>query len=320
MKPLALVVLLAVTSSAIAAESSTLVKIPADGSNPKVPEPFRMPEQSFTVTQKLRYELPASGVEVHQIQFPSFVKSSHASNDTVYGECFRPKKPGKKPAVIVLDILDGAGLVSRGEAVWLASQDVVAVTLVMPYYGPRRPTGEKLRMLSTDIKQSMDNVKQAIWDSRRAIAWLAEQPDVDPERIGVVGTSLGSFLGGVTAAAEPRVKSACLLLGGGDLVEVYYDHPQAALVLQALRLIGITKDTLKKQISWADPLTFAPQLKDKRLLLIGASRDDVVPPIAMKRLWEATGQPKIVWLDATHVGAAAYAFKAMNSVIAHIKE
>ena len=136
----------------------------------------------------------------------------------------------------------------------------------------------------------------------------------------MVGTSLGSFLGGVTAAAEPRITSACLLLGGGGLVDAFSDHPQAAIVLQGLRLIGFNKESLKKQIAWADPLTFAPQLKEKRLLLIGASRDDVVPPKAMKRLWEATGEPKVLWLDATHVGAAAYAFKAMNAVIAHIKE
>lgn len=312
--------LLFAASQGICAEQQTPVRMPADAQSGSVPEPFRMPEQQFLVKQSLKYNLSTSGVEVHRLQFPSFVKSQHPSNDVVHGELFLPKKPGKKPAVIVLDILDGAALVSRGEAVWLASQDIIAVTLVMPYYGPRRPDGQKLRMLSTDVQQSMNNVKQAVLDCRRAIAWLETLPDVDPERIGVVGTSLGSFLGGVTAAAEPKVKKACLLLGGGGLVDAFYEHPQAAFVLQALRLIGITKDVLKKQIAWADPLTFAPQLKTKELLLIGASRDDVVPPVAMKALWEATGQPKLVWLDATHVGAAAYAFKAMNAVIAHLKE
>ena len=65
---------------------------------------------------------------------------------------------------------------------------------------------------------------------------------------------------------------------------------------------------------------YAKWLKPKRLLLIAASRDDVVPPAAMKRLWEATGQPKLIWLDATHVGAAAYVFPTMQAVIAHVKE
>jgi hypothetical protein len=40
----------------------------------------------------------------------------------------------------------------------------------------------------------------------------------------------------------------------------------------------------------------------------------------MERLWEATGKPKIIWYDATHVGAAAYVFPAMTAVLEHVKE
>ncbi len=40
----------------------------------------------------------------------------------------------------------------------------------------------------------------------------------------------------------------------------------------------------------------------------------------MKRLWEATGQPKLLWGNATHAGAAAYVFPTMQAVIAHVKE
>jgi hypothetical protein len=122
------------------------------------------------------------------------------------------------------------------------------------------------------------------------------------------------------AAAEPRVHSACLILGGGGLVEAFYNHPRAQWAAHALLLAGITREKLSRQIAPVDPLTYAGRLKDKKLLLIGASRDDIVPPAAMTRLWEATGKPKIIWLDATHVGAAAHAFTAMNAVIAHLKE
>jgi hypothetical protein len=84
-------------------------------------------------------------------------------------------------------------------------------------------------------------------------------------------------------------------------------------------LLGLKKEKLKAIIDPIDPLTYADRLKPKRLLLIGASRDEVVPPMALKALWQATGQPSIVWLDATHVGAAAYAFPAMKAVIQHVK-
>jgi hypothetical protein len=51
--------------------------------------------------------------------------------------------------------------------------------------------------------------------------------------------------------------------------------------------------------------------------MIAASRDDVVPPQAARALWEATGKQKIVWFDATHVGAALYIFDGIDVVLDH---
>ena len=288
------------------------------------PERFRLPPGAFTVSVVKTHDLPESGVEVFALTFPSGAKSKHPENDVVHAEYFRPKVvAGKVPAAVVFDILDGAGAVSRGQAVWLASQGVPAVRVVLPYYGPRRPAvapgGPKLRFLSPDIAGSLANVRQGVLDGRRAAQWLAERPEVDPGKVAVVGTSLGSFVGALVAASEPRVSAAALLLGGGGLVEAFSTHPKAAGVLPLLNLLGITTDSLKLAVAPVDPVTYADLLKSKRLLLIGASRDDVVPPVALTTLWEATGRPKIVWFDATHVGSAAFGFEAMREVVAHVR-
>ena len=209
-------------------------------------------------------------------------------------------------------------VVSRAQALWLAQHDIPALVVQMAYYGPRRPKDSKSKLLTTDVEQSVANVTQTVLDCRRAVAWLAERPEVDADKLAIVGTSLGSFVGAVAAAAEPRVRSVCLLLGGGGLVEGAIEHPQAGPIMTLLSLAGYTKEKLKKMIDPVDPLTYADRLKGKRLLLIGASRDDVVPPAAMTRLWEATAKPKIVWIDATHVGAAAYLFPMMRAVVDHM--
>ena len=292
----------------------------SDDAASKVPENFRLAPHEFSYEMHRTHDLKYSGVEVYAVRFPSAVESPHAENNTVHLEYFRPKKPGKYPAAIVLDIMDGTAMVSRGEAMWLASNGVAALSMTMPYYGKRRPADGKHRLLSPDVEKSIANVRQAVFDGRRASAWLAARPDIDATRLGVVGTSLGSFTGALLTAAEPRIKTACLLLSGGGLVDAFGDHPQAALVLQGLRLIGITKETLRKLIDPLDPLTYADRLKEKKLLLIGASRDDVVPPASLKRLWEATGKQDILWYDATHVGTGFYVFPAMAAVIDHLKK
>lgn len=283
-----------------------------------VPEVFRLAPHSFKAEVAPKFELPHSKIEVLTVTFPSPVKSPDEANNTVHAEYFRPTTPGKKPAVIVLDILQGNQLVARSQALWLAQHDVAALVVYMAYYGPRRPAGSKERMLTPDVEKSVANVKQTVLDCRRATAWLASREEIDSERLGVLGTSLGSFIGGVVAAAEPLLSRACLLLGGGGLVDSFSEQPKAELIVKALAVFGITRTRLKKMIDPVDPLTYAEQLKAKKLLLVAASKDDVVPPAAMTRLWEATAKPKLVWVDATHVGAAAHLFPMMRDVVAHM--
>ena len=174
---------LLVTGTASAAEPVTRGVVPvavAGDEKAGVPPEYRLPDESFAFESRLKYDLKYSGVEVVAVTFPTALPSAFAVNNTVYCEYFRPKgvtKPG--PAVIVLDILDGAGVVSRGQAMWLAVHGVPAVCMTMPYYGPRRPderTDGKQRFLSMDVPGSLEHIRQCVLDARRAVAWLAVSP------------------------------------------------------------------------------------------------------------------------------------------------
>jgi dienelactone hydrolase len=324
MRPLPVALVLLVATAAFAGDTpkpeTGTIKFAADDKANGVPERFRLADHSFDYTLTLKHDLKNAEVEVYTLTFPSPVKSKHEENNTVPCEFYVPKGAKKRPAVVVLDILDGAMVVSRAQALWLAQHDIPALIVQMAYYGPRRPKGSKERLLSTDVEKSVANITQTVLDCRRAVAWLETRPEVDPAKLGLLGTSLGSFVGGVTAAVEPKVKRVCLLLGGGGLVDAFQQHPQAGPGLAMLALVGITPDKLKKLIDPIDPLTYADKLRAKKLLLIGASRDDVVPPVAMKTLWEATGKPSVLWVDATHVGAALYLLPMMREVVKTLGE
>ena len=320
-RPLAGVVLVLALAPPLAAaeveRGTTQFACPTDATA-GVPERYRLPACSFDFTLAPRLTLRHSGVNVFDLTFPSPVTSGVPANDTVYGEFFVPAEKGKFPAVIVLDIMDGAGVVSRGQAMWLAQNGVAALVVHMPYYGPRRQPGSKLRLMSTDLSRTVEGVRQLVLDCRCATAWLASRPEVDADKLGLVGTSLGSLMGANVAAAEPRLKTVCLLLTGGDLYDAYASHPLAKPYLTVLGAIGGTS-AIKKAIAPVDPITYGPALKSKNLLIVAASRDDVVPPRAAEALWAASGKQKIVWLDATHVGAALFVFPMMKEVVNHLK-
>lgn len=55
-----------------------------------------------------------------------------------------------------------------------------------------------------------------VTDAMQAVSTLRSREDVDPDRIGVMGFSMGSFIASLTGAADSRIH-ALLLVGGGDL-------------------------------------------------------------------------------------------------------
>jgi dienelactone hydrolase len=288
------------------------------GDEMKTPERYRLAEYEFEYTLVPKLDLPVSGVEIYTLTFPSPVKSPHPQNNTVWAEYYRPKGKGLFPAAIVLDILGGDQALSRGIARHLAQNGIAGLFVQMAYYGPRKPP-DGPRLLTPNIDHTMAAIRQTVLDNRCAAAWLESRPEVDAKRLGILGTSLGSFIGALSAAMEPRLNRVVLLLGGGGLVDAFLENPKAKPYIEAAAVVGLTKDKLRKMIAPADPLTYADLLKERQLLMIAASRDDVVPPKAAKTLWEAAGKPKIIWLDATHVGAAVFVFDVATPIVEHLK-
>jgi dienelactone hydrolase len=187
----------------------------------------------------------------------------------------------------------------------------------MAYYGPRKPPGSHLKLLSPDLPTTMDAVRQTVLDLRLAAAWLESRPEVDGKRLGILGTSLGSFVAALAGEMEPKLGRVALLLGGGGFIDGYYDHPKAADYRKVFEALGGSKALLKRIVAPIDPITRADRLADRKLLMLEAKRDDIVPPSMGQALWEASGKQEIHWWDCTHFGAALYFADGMEYVVKH---
>jgi dienelactone hydrolase len=287
------------------------------GDQQNVPERYRLAEHDFDYQLEKKRDLPLSGLEIYQLRFPSPVITDCPENNTVFAEYYRPKGAGPFPGVIVLDITAGNQDLSRLIANCLAQNKIAALFVQMAYYGPRRPPGSKRRLMSTNFAQTIDNIRQTVLDVRRATAWLAKRPEVDPQRLGIHGTSLGSMVGALTAEMEPRLGRVSILLGGGGLVDAYYDHPRAAAYRKFWERIGGTKKMIKSLLAPIDPITCAGNLKHRKVLMIAGKLDDIVPPKATEALWEAAGEPKLIWYNCGHYGAIAFIGQILQDVEKH---
>lgn len=64
-----------------------------------------------------------------------------------------------------------------------------------------------------------DLMMQTVIDYRRAMDYLETRKEIDREKIGLIGISLGAFQGGVLAGVDERVKVPVLIVGGAGLMD-----------------------------------------------------------------------------------------------------
>ncbi len=145
------------------------------------------------------------------------------------GDLYLPKglKPGEKlPAVL---FCAGTGGTKKGTPQQMGPRFVHAgfVFLAFDYRGwgesdsrlmslDKQPVPDakgEVTVQARAIRWQMDFADQAM-DIRAAISFLGGEPGVDPQRIGIIGTSYGGGLVTWTAGNDPRVKCVATQVGG----------------------------------------------------------------------------------------------------------
>lgn len=276
-----------------------------------VPNRFHLEPHSFPY--KCEFKRMSGPVRVYDVSFPSPVTTEVKENNTVHGHYYQPEGEGPFPACICLHILGGGFELSEMSANALARQGIAALTIKMPYYAQRRGTGEhsRRRMISFVPEHTAEGMTQAVLDVRQATAWLASRKEVDADRLGVTGISLGGIMSALSSAAEPRFKKVAIYLGGGNLALGIWEnpHPHAKLFRKQWLEHGGTFESFLKIMSPVDPHTYGHLLKDRDVLMVAAKHDEILPPKTAIALWESIGkQPELVWLDSGHISAALYIF------------
>lgn len=124
-------------------------------------------------------------------------------------DVFAPNSPGKHPAVVVVHGHGGVGEGKRSGSHGLARHLARAgyVAMVPHYFGGLKP----------DSRDGRKNARSfAVWARTvsDAVGSAARRPDVEPKRIGLLGSSLGSWVSLSVAARDRRVSAVVENFGG----------------------------------------------------------------------------------------------------------
>ena len=133
-----------------------------------------------------------------------------------------------------------------------------------------------------------------------ALDELAARPEVDAERIGVLGMSMGAVVAILVAAGDPRVRAVvaeCPYATNEVIMTQslrhYYHLPSFPIAPLAKWII---ERRLGQSLDSVQALAAVTALSPRPLFLIADERDAVLGPQETLRLLRAAGEPKRSWL------------------------
>jgi dienelactone hydrolase len=182
---------------------------------------------------------------------------------------------------------------------------IAALRLTLPYHEERRPPELERaeHLVSTNIGRTLQSMRQAVLDTRAAVRWLTQQ---GYERIGIMGTSIGSCVAFLTFAHEPLIKTGVFNHVSGYVADVVW-HGISTAHVRAGVADQITLEELRAAWLPVSPLAYADRLAGlprRPLRFISARYDLTFPPRLSRdiaaRLRRDEHPLDTVWLPCGH--------------------
>jgi len=146
-------------------------------------------------------------------------------------------------------------------------------------------------------------------DLETAIDYLEEDGRVKDGRLGILGYSMGGAIAILAAAQDGRIRAVVADSAFADTDEVLVRWFQTALPVPKFPVIWAAMHWAEWRLgchySELSPTGKVGEIAPRPLLLIHGERDGLIPVENARRLFEAAGQPKELWVvpGAGHVGA-----------------
>jgi hypothetical protein len=252
-----------------------------------------------------------------RLTFTSPAPSGFPENDTVHALWFpAPRDNGR--ALIVLPQWNAGPDGHLGLAKLLNRFGISALRMTMAYHAERMPA-ELQRAdyhVSSNIGRTIHAARQSIIDTRACLDWLSGQ---GYQRLGILGTSLGSCIAFIAAAHDERVRTGIF-----NHVSMYFsDVVWTGLSTQHVRKgfgADVSQDELRRYWAVISPASYLKRMRgrDLRALLIWARHDTSFLPVYSRQVLEsfrALDLPHEVFtLPCGHYTTGQFPFNLMDGL------
>ena len=248
------------------------------------------------------------------LSYASSGANGHARN-RVEGLYLRSRVPGAKKLLIVLPIWGSSRYPPRKIAYGYAGHSGGDAHVIWLYGEPPLFPWETLWSTPSEdewieiTEDSIERYRTAVNDTRRLIDWLGTREEVDPDRVAIIGFSMGALAAATIMGNDPRIAAGVYMVGGAMFTEVMAQCRGKAGRMRehALRTYGWSLDDYRRffeeRIGASEPTLYAGHYDPDRILIIDARFDNCIPRVSREALWEVTGYPERITMLYRHKSA-----------------
>ncbi len=241
----------------------------------QTPTDFRLERREVQVfsTREVpdpRLEEKVRGTHADFLRFTSPVVTPYPENNLVNARWFPVR--GRR-AVVLLPHWNSDALSYTSLCRVLNWMGIAVLRLSMPYHDIRRPAeiDRADYAVSANIGRTLDSVRQGVIDVRCCLDWLEAQ---GYNRLGIVGTSLGSCYAFIATAHDPRIQVAAFNHASTYFADVVW-HGQSTRHIREGLETAIDLENLRQVWRAVSPMVYFDKFSrwPRRSLIIYAKYD-----------------------------------------------
>jgi len=257
----------------------------------------------------------------YAVGFPSAYPTRYPENNTVLGEYFQPQGVDNAPLAVLLHGMgDLSTIPCKLLARSLVKRGIACFILYLVFHSRRMPGAIKKRFPTLTPEEWFEGYQISVIDVRQVVDWAGVRPEIDKERIAVIGISFGGFISSIAMGVDERIRAGIFIIMGGNgekiaqksklstikkgyrRTDAEYHQIQNSYTqyLAEVAENGFDKVIPVRKSFLIDPMTFAYRLRQRPVLMINALWDEAIPREATLDFWEACGKPAITWFPTTH--------------------
>ena len=262
-------------------------------------EALRRSDEFYALPPVEDYEL-----RCERLTWTSAVRTPSPENNTARARFFPERNPARR-AVVVLPQWNADAQSHVALCRLLSRLGIAALRLTMPYHEERRPDGLERAdfLVCPNVGRTLQSMRQAVVDARACVAWLADR---GYERIGIVGTSIGSCTAFLAFVHEERLSAGVFNHVSGYFADVVWRGISTRHVRAGIEG-ALTLEELRESWLPISPMPFAERLTQQRArpMRFIAARHDLTFPADLSRdviaRVKSLGVPlDVTWLPCGH--------------------